>query len=427
MLMLSAYIPEMILTRRELHRYPEIAWTEFMTTQTVVQRVRDLGFKTVLGKKLFDETHAFDRQEKVIKGAIERAKAQGMDEGLLEEMDEFTGCMAVWETGRPGPVTALRFDMDCVNVQELATDEHVPAHEGFASKNDGLMHACGHDAHTAIGLAVAHWVKDNADKLTGTIKLVFQPAEEGTKGACGIAYSGNLDDVDYFLAGHIGVNAKLHEVAVIREGFMATTKMNVTYTGKASHAGGSPELGRNALLAGCTASLQLMGIARHGQGETCVNVGTLHAGEGRNVVPAKATLQLEVRGENHEINQYMQETAERIIRGAAECYGCQYKIDIVGAATNIKADTELSDIVFESAQSLESVKNVFNLSPKAGSEDCSFMMRRVQEHGGQAAFFLFGCNHNGHHQCDFDIQDTESMPEGLGVFVGVLKRLHEAK
>ena len=67
------------------------------------------------------------------------------------------------------------------------------------------------------------------------------------------------------------------------------------------------------------------------------------------------------------------------------------------------------------------------MSPKAGSEDCSYMMRRVQEHGGQAAFFLFGCNHNGHHQCDFDIQDTESMPEGLGVFVGVLKRLHEAK
>ncbi len=426
MLMLSAYIPEMILTRRELHQYPEIAWTEFMTTQTVVSRVRELGFKTILGKKLFDETHAFGRQEHVIKAAIERAKAKGIDEALLEEMDEFTGCMAVWETGRPGPVTALRFDMDCVNVQELATEEHVPAHEGFASKNPGLMHACGHDAHTAVGLAVAHWIKDNADKLVGTIKLVFQPAEEGTKGACGIAYSGNLDDVDYFLAAHIGVNSKLHEVAVIREGFMATTKMNVTYIGKASHAGASPELGRNALLAAATASLQLMGIARHGQGDTCVNVGTLHAGEGRNVVPSRATMELEVRGVNHEINQYMQETAERIIAGAAACYGCDYKIDIMGAATNIKADKELSDIVFEAAKDVDTVKSVYDLSPKSGSEDCSFMMRRVQDHGGQAAFFFFGCNHHGHHQCDFDIQDTESLPEGLSVFVNVLARLNSA-
>ena len=424
MLHLSAYIPEMIELRRQIHHHPEIAWTEFLTTQTIVNRVRELGFKTIVGKALFDEEHALGREPKVIEAAMQRSLELGMNPTLLKELQVYTGCIAVWETGRPGPVTALRFDIDCVNVEENHDASNEANREGFDSECAGLMHACGHDAHAAMGLAVAHWIHDNADQLKGKIKLIFQPAEEGTKGAAGIAYSNNLDDVDYLVGGHIGVAAKLHEVAVIRSGFLATTKMNVTFTGVAAHAGANAELGRNALMAACSAALQIMGIARHGKGNTSVNIGTISAGEGRNVVPVHAKMEMEVRGENDEINRYMQETAERMIRGCAQSYGVNYKIDVMGMATDIHSDSALSDMLEEEAKQVTTVKKVFDIESCTGSEDCSLLMKTVQKHGGQATFFYYGCNHHGHHRGDFEIQDTESMPEGFEIFVRMLERLN---
>ena len=426
MLHLAAYIPEMIETRRHLHHHPEIAWTEFLTTQVIVRRVREWGFKTVLGKALFDPEHALGRDPEVIEAAMKRSLKLGMDPVLLKELDGYTGCMAVWETGKPGPVTALRFDIDCVNVEENHDQSNEANREGFDSECPGLMHACGHDAHAAMGLSVAHWIYDNAKNLKGTIKLMFQPAEEGTKGAAGIAYSHNLDDVDYLIGGHIGVAAKLHEVAVIRKGFLATTKMNVTFTGVPAHAGASAELGRNALMAACSAAMQIMGIARHGKGDTSVNIGTIHAGEGRNVVPVHAKMEMEVRGKDDEINRYMQETAERMIRGSAESYGVQYKIDVMGMATDIQSDKALSDMLEEEAKHVTTVKKVFDIDSCTGSEDCSLLMKAVQKHGGEATFFYYGCNHHGHHRGDFEIQDTESMPEGFEIFVRMLERLNSA-
>ena len=424
---LSAYIPEMIETRRKLHKHPEIAWTEFLTTQVIVNRVRELGFKTVLGEALFNKDAVLGREPAVVEAAMARSLKLGMDKKLLDEMQGYTGCMAIWETGRPGPVTALRFDIDCVNVEENHNDTNEAFCGGFDSECAGLMHACGHDAHAAMGLAVAHWIHDNADSLCGTIKIVFQPAEEGTKGASGIAASDNLDDVDYLIGAHIGVAAHLHEVAIIRSGFLSTTKMNVSFTGVPAHAGAAAELGRNALMAACSASMQVMGIARHGQGDTSVNIGTLRAGEGRNVVPVHASIEMEVRGKTAAINQYMQDTAERMVRGSAESYGVQYKIDVMGKAESVACDEDLSDMVKEAAQSVEGVTRVFDIVGCTGSEDCSLLINKVQSHGGKAAFFFYGCNNHGHHKSDFEIQDTESMPVGLEVFLKMIERLNTAK
>ena len=102
MLHLAAYIPEMIETRRHFHHHPEIAWTEFLTTQTIINRVRDLGFKTIVGKALFDTEHALGREPKVIEEAMQRSLKLGMNPALLKELEGYTGCMAIWETGREG-------------------------------------------------------------------------------------------------------------------------------------------------------------------------------------------------------------------------------------------------------------------------------------------------------------------------------------
>ncbi len=421
---LSRYFPEMIEARRHFHRYPEVAWTEFLTTQTIIQRVRELGFKTVVGKALFDIKHAFGRDEKQIQAALQEALEQGLDPQIAREIDGFTGCLAIWETPRPGPVTALRFDIDCVNVEEDHTDNNEAHREGFDSIRRGLMHACGHDGHAAMGLAVAHWVKDNAKELCGTIKLIFQPAEEGTKGAAGIAYSDNLDDVDFILGAHLGITAKLHEIAIVRSGFLNTTKMNATFKGTPAHSGSCAEKGRNALLAACTASLQLMGIARHGSGNSNVNVGTIHAGEGRNVVPVNGQIEFEVRGETQDINRYMQETAQRMVHGAAESYGVESKIDIVGMAVDIHSDDDMCLLLHEVCKTVPGVYRAFDHVQKAGSEDFSLLAQKVQSHGGKSVFFYCGCNHPGHHRANFEIQDTESLPIGLEVFVKMIQRLN---
>lgn len=421
---LESYLPEMLATRRDLHQHPELGWTEFRTTERIVKTVRALGFETIVGRALFNLDYTFGRNEEMIRDAANQALRDGMDAEIMKELEGYTGCMAIFDTGRPGPVTALRFDIDCVAVEEDKTDANEAWREGFTSKVRGLMHACGHDAHTAVGLGVARWIHDNADRLNGKIKLIFQPAEEGTKGAAGIAFSKNLDDVNYMIGAHIGVKARLHEVGVIRSGFLSTTKYNVQFTGVAAHSGSCAQLGRNALMAACNAAVQLMGIPRHGKGNTNVNVGIVDAGEGRNIVGANANMEIEVRGERSEINAYMEECAKRMISGCATSYGVDYKIETAGMATSVVSDTMLCDLITEAAKNTEGVQRVFDIDACPGSEDCSLLMNAVQKHGGQAAFFFFGCDHPGHHLKTFQIQDTKSMPVGFSVYVKLLEKLN---
>lgn len=254
--------------------------------------------------------------------------------------------------------------------------------------------------------------------------MIFQPAEEGTKGASGIAESSHLDDVNYFVGGHIGMDPQLYELGIITKGFLSTTKINVTYKGKPAHAGAAGEQGRNALMAACSASMQIMGIARHGQGNTAVNIGTLHAGEGRNVVPVNASMELEVRGANDAINKYMQERALKMLQGNAECYEVDCDIKIMGRATNIVSDPEMCEMIREVATAVPGMKRVFDYDTITSSEDCSLLIQKVQSKGGKAVMFYYGCNHHGHHRADFEIQDTISMPMGFAVFVGALKKLN---
>ncbi|MCW7773828.1 amidohydrolase, partial [Klebsiella pneumoniae] len=161
----------------------------------------------------------------------------------------FAGVVATLDTGRPGPTLAFRVDMDALDLNEQHDDSHRPHRDHFASCNAGMMHACGHDGHTAIGLGLAHVLKQYAAQLNGVIKLIFQPAEEGTRGARAMVAAGVVDDVDYFTAIHIGTGVPAGTVVCGGDNFMATTKFDVQFSGVAAHAGGKPEDGRNALLA----------------------------------------------------------------------------------------------------------------------------------------------------------------------------------
>lgn len=132
---------------------------------------------------------------------------------------------------------AFRVDMDALDLSEEQDVSHRPYRDGFASCNAGMMHACGHDGHTAIGLGLAHTLKQFESGLHGVIKLIFQPAEEGTRGARAMVDAGVVDDVDYFTAVHIGTGVPAGTVVCGSDNFMATTKFDAHFTGIAAHAG----------------------------------------------------------------------------------------------------------------------------------------------------------------------------------------------
>lgn len=409
--MLSAYHDQLINIRRQLHQNPEEGWSEFTTTAFLVTTFRGYGYDVLTGRKVVAPEACLGREESVVKAGLERARRNGVSEELLSEMEELTGCVAVLDTGRPGPTLAIRFDIDCVPVTECTDDTHVPAKEGFISKNPGFMHACGHDAHMSMGLAVAHWVMDNKDKLSGKIKILFQPAEEGVRGAAGMAASGILDDCDYFLGSHVAMSAKSGEIATNLYGYLCTTKLDVTFHGKPAHAGACPQEGRNALTAAANATVQMMGISRHSGGMTRINVGQLIAGEGRNVIPSKAVMKLEVRGETGEINQYMVDQVTNICKGIAMSFGVTYEMRKMGEAVDLTADQELVDILNAAGRATPGITVVDKALNFGGSEDATILARRVQAHGGKAAFFLWGSDRpSGHHTSTFDIKESDLDP-----------------
>ena len=420
---LSAYYPQLVAQRRELHQWPEEGWTEFSTTYYLASRLKALGYEVLLGTDVVNPEAVFGREEKKVEAGIAAARARGVPEEFIKATEGYTGCVGVLETGRAGPVMAMRFDIDCIPVQETSDPEHLPNVEGFRSQHDGFMHACGHDCHMSIGLAVAKWAVDNKASLCGTIKLVFQPAEEGVRGANAVAASGVLDDVDYFLGSHIGMVAKKGEVVTDPWGFLCTTKFDILYEGKPAHAGIEPNAGRNALAAACAATLQLLGIPRHGSGMTRVNVGVLTAGSGRNVIPPSAKLVMEVRGETAEINDYMAQEAKNIIEGVAKSYSVGFTIRTMGAACDMTNSPEMVEMLNEVAKTIPEVTKITGKANFGGSEDASLLAKRVCDHGGKVAFFVAGAERkSGHHQFNFDV-DEPSMDVGFQMFTGMVRKI----
>ena len=385
----EAMLPELIAIRRDLHKHAEMGWLEMRTSSLVARQLADMGYKVLVGEDVcLREARMGVPEDAVLEANYARAQAQGADpEFLPYTRGGMTGVIGVLECGE-GPTVAMRFDIDALGVFESEEMEHRPHAEGFASVNTGFMHACGHDGHTATGLGVARILMDMKDQLHGTVKLIFQPAEEGVRGAKSIVEKGHLDGVDYFLGNHISARSEKNRGCHIIPGIyssLATLKLDVIYRGKASHAGSSPHLGKNALLAASSAVVNLYAIPRHGKGATRINVGTLHAGSGRNVIADEAKMELEIRGANTEINEYMVEYAMKILENTAEMFGCTCQIKKMGAAEALCSDKPLADRVAAVCRKLELTP--VESSATGGSEDISYMMNRVSSQGGQAVFF----------------------------------------
>jgi aminobenzoyl-glutamate utilization protein A len=393
--------------RRDFHRYAESGWTEFRTASLIARRLQDLGYEVRVGRDVVAEEDRMGVPDpNVLELCWQRAVREGGDKPYMQAMRSgYTGVVGIL-SNRAGPTVGLRFDMDALDIDESVSTDHRPVREGFASVHQGVAHACGHDGHAAVGLGVAEVLTRLRERVDGTVKLIFQPAEEGVRGAKSMVGAGVLDDVDYFLGHHVYGSWELGEISCGAGGYLATTKFDASLTGLAVHAAGEPHKGKNALLAAATAVLNLYAISRHRDGSTRVNVGRLVAGTGRNVIPATAHLAVETRGATTELNEYMYERAVRVLASAAAMYDCELKIRAMGRAQSANSDPDLAARVEEVALAIGGFK-VRPPEPVGGSEDITYMMERVQANGGLATNIGVGASLGGwgHHTAEFDFDE----------------------
>ncbi len=400
---------DLVKQRRDIHRHPEPGWTEFRTAALVCSKLSEYGYEVHTGAETVQKEAMMGvPDEETLKKAQERAIAEGADPEWVHKMDGGrTGVVAVMHFG-PGPVVALRCDMDSNDVTETPDPQHRANRKGFASVHPCAMHACGHDGHTTVGIAVAKILASLKDELQGTVKFVFQPAEEGVRGAHAMVEQGVVDDVDYMLGAHFGFKMKkTGTIACNVTDFLATSKYDAYFTGVPAHAGAAPEQGRNALLAAACASLNLHAISRNSSGTTRINVGALNAGGGRNVIPEHAVMKLETRGATTELDEYMSSNAERILKAAAAMYDVKLDIKKVGGAAGGSNSPKLAAYLVKTAEDLGIFDQVVDKCPFGASEDFSFFMERVQRHGGQAAYMMVGADIvAGHHDSHFDFDEA---------------------
>lgn len=400
---MDALKKQMSKMRREFHQIAEPGWLEFQTTVKLIDYLKSYGYEVEYGKFIHSERMGLPTEKEMKE--YRDSLSLNVDYDISEILQGYTGVVATLDTGKEGPTIGMRFDIDANGIEESYDEDHRPNKEGFRSKNNFAMHACGHDGHMTIGLTVAQWLMKEKDNLKGKFLLIFQPAEEGVRGAKSMVDAGVVDEVDYLLAGHIGLGVESETLGLGTVGFLATSKLDIYFEGVPSHAGAAPELGKNALLAAASCALNLHTLTQFAAGMSRLNVGILQAGSSRNIVPSKAMMQIETRGENEKVNEMLKEKVKYVIEGSAKAFDVDYKILEAGGAPAYNTyDKEFVDMVSNHLKSEDFKIDVAR--SLGGSEDVTFMMNRVEEKGGKALHFMFGSDLTAaHHNNKFDFDE----------------------
>jgi len=423
LMLVGQYSKDIIDLRREFHKYPEPGWLEFRTTARIVEILKNHKININYGPDIINKDYVWSYPEDLIQENINRAIEQGANPEIMKNIDGYTGVIAEFDTGKAGPVVALRFDIDCNEINESIEDDHRPAKEGFRSVNRDCMHACGHDGHASIGIITCLILNDIKDKLTGKIKVIFQPGEEGSKGAQSIAESGILKDVDIFLSGHLGMGLNTGDLVALYKEFLASTKFDLCFNGVSSHAANSPEEGKNAIVAASTAILGIYSLCQDGRGTSYVNAGTIKGGAARNIIADKVDLEMETRGMTTDIEQHLYKSALNCAEGAAKMYGCTYESVIKGYAPNTDSDDELLETIEFGVSNVQEITKFIPHKKFAGSEDVAYHMKKVKHNGGKAAFMGFGADiAASHHNVKFDF-DEDALILAVKVYISILWRL----
>lgn len=393
--------PWLVEIRRHFHSHPELGWREADTTRRIVDELRSMGYRTIAGSEL-----------------LGRSERLGLSSAPVPGEGD-TGCLAVFDTGREGPTICLRVDIDALPILEAKTD-HRPASEGWVSATPGVMHACGHDGHIAIGLGTAKILAPLLERGCGTFKLLFQPAEEGGRGAHAVAEAGWLDDVDLLFAIHIGLGVPSGSLAPAVDGFLATKKYAVELFGRAAHAGKNPEAGRNALLAACQIVTGLHTLAQSSRPGVRVNVGLLKSGTAMNVVPQRAYFEFEIRAGDDGTLEDLDSRCRTLIDATAQAHEVESEVKLRGAAGEWRNPQDLVSWTEEVNQATGAFPKVLPGFSFGASEDATVLARRVEGHGGRAAILVLGADlADNHHTPHFDFDD-DVLRHGVALMGGLV-------
>jgi aminobenzoyl-glutamate utilization protein A len=409
--------------RRSLHQYPEPSWCEFHTTSRIVDEVEAIGVDDLhLGTDALDPDGRMGvPDDATLTRWHDRAADRGAREDVLDAAaGGLTGLVAVLDRG-PGPTVGLRVDIDALRQTESTADDHAPAAGGYRSETEGVMHACGHDAHTTIGLGTLAAVAES--EFSGTFKLFCQPAEEVVGGGKAMAATEHVDDLDHFLALHVGLGHPTGEVVAGADEALSVRQLAAEFAGESAHAGAEPEAGRNVMQAVATATSNLYGIPRHSGGLTRVNVGRADVGSAPNVIASQGRIELEVRGGDDDLREYMADHAYRTLDCAAEMHDCTVETETLATAPREDSDDSLRAVVGDVAAETPGVDSVLPSAPLGVSEDATYLMRAAKAAGGDASFVVIGTDHpGGHHTATFDV-DERTLRIGVDVLSATVERL----
>ena len=362
---------QLVATRRDLHRVPELAFQERRTGALVADRLDTLGWK-------------------VTRGVAE------------------TGVVGLLEGSRAGRTVMVRVDIDALPIQE-------PGDRPYSSQVDGVMHACGHDGHTAVGLTVAELLSRYKDSIKGQVKLVFQPAEEIAAGAVRMIEEGVMEDpaVDRVLSFHLWSPLPVGQV-VSQPGpiFSSADEIKITVKGKGGH-GGMPHLTVDPIMIASHVVTALQVVLSREVPPSQASVlgfGTIHGGTAFNVVSDQVELTGTVRTLDDSIREQIMKRTEEIAEAVARGFRGEATFQHVRGVPVVVNDGSVARLVAEVAAPIVGEENVVTIAPSQLGDDVTLFLRKAP-----GCYFLVGCSNPGkgitasHHSAEFDI-DEDSLP-----------------
>jgi amidohydrolase len=372
---------DLVAWRRDFHMHPELAYEERRTAGIVAQHLEGLGFE------------------------VETGVAQ-------------TGVVGLLKGEGPGPVVMVRVDMDALPVTE---ETGAP----YASQVPGLMHACGHDGHVAIGMGLAQILAAHREQIGGTVKLIFQPAEEGGNGAEKMIEEGVLEKLrpDVVLATHIWTDRPVGTINVTPGPVMAAAdNFNCTIEGKGGH-GALPHqtVDPIATAAQVITALQTV-VSRNVNplGTAVVSVGTIHGGDAFNVIPRDVVISGTIRTYLPSTREMVHQRVREVVEGVAQACGARATLQIIGLTPPVINDPAVAQIVTRASEFVVGAECVSSGERTMGSEDAAFFLNEVPG----CYFFLGGSNPDkglgaAHHNPHFDF-DEDVLVLGVAVLASAV-------
>ena len=371
---IQALTPRVVETRREFHAYPELSWKETETQRRILDRLRAIP-------------------------------------GLTDIRPiALTGATALLKGGKGGKTVLWRADIDALPIPERSS-------EPFVSRNEGVMHACGHDAHIAIALGLVEALAAKREKLSGSVRFVFQPAEEAAGGAQRCIEDGVLESpkVDRALGLHISADIPIGMVNVAPGPFFAApTAFKAVIEGRGGHAA-APHQSVDAIVVAAHAVVALQTVVSRSVAPpdaAVLPIGKLQSGFRGNVIAESATMTGTIRSYEDRVRELMLQRVEQILGGVCAAFGATYRFSHNTSCPPLVNDPGVAAFVVDQAARLFGAANIV-AAPSMGADDMADFLR-----ARPGCYFWLGARNEAkgiagrHHDPGFAI-DEDALPLGM--------------